>query len=97
MTLYTFWGFAVNPRRIIQRPSTGRRRILSKEPLAANYTYRQYEGQRRFKSGNNNEMVYVEELDRSFKACCYQSARLGDSYCPCGKAVDQELIEYLKI
>jgi hypothetical protein len=37
--------------------------------------------------------MYIPELDQKFRPCCYQSARLSDKYCPCGRAVDPELIE----
>lgn len=37
------------------------------------------------------EMVWVEGYPEQIKACCYQTARLFEIYCPCGRAIESEL------
>ncbi len=36
--------------------------------------------------------VFVPELGREVRTCCYQSARIGDRYCVCGRVVDDDLL-----
>lgn len=36
---------------------------------------------------------YVEALKREVSVCCYQSARLQESYCMCGKVIPADLIQ----
>ncbi|MHA2250260.1 MAG: hypothetical protein ACXAD7_07855 [Candidatus Kariarchaeaceae archaeon] len=38
--------------------------------------------------------IYVEELERNIPICCYQTARLREKYCKCGKAVPDFSISY---
>ncbi len=33
--------------------------------------------------------LYSPELEKDVPACCYQTARLGDSYCTCGRAIPE--------
>lgn len=34
--------------------------------------------------------IYVKELDTHLRPCCYQTYRLGEIYCPCGRAVPKK-------
>ena len=38
---------------------------------------------------NIDKLIYVEELDKRLRPCCYQTYRLGEIYCPCGRVVPQ--------
>ena len=40
---------------------------------------------------------YIPELDQEFLVCCYQSARLDELYCECGRIVPNELRQYLNL
>ena len=40
---------------------------------------------------------YIEGLDEEFLVCCYQTARLGELYCECGRIVPSELRQFLDL
>ena len=42
----------------------------------------------------SQDMIYVEDLDIETRVCCYQTARLQEKFCKCGRAVNPELLEY---
>lgn len=37
--------------------------------------------------------IYVKALGAEFNNCCYQTARIGEIYCICGRAVSKDLIQ----
>lgn len=43
------------------------------------------------------EFIEIPELGETYNVCCYQTARLGDQYCACGRAVDQKLIDFMDV
>lgn len=85
-----YWAYSKDPTE------TTNTRIFSSQRMSR---WRGQEEQAETSSKNlkftPEERIFVEELDQQFKLCCYQSARLGDTYCLCGRAVDQELIDLL--
>ena len=42
------------------------------------------------------ELVSIPGTDMQVKPCCYYAARLGETYCMCGKLVNQKVIEILQ-
>ncbi|MCY3411133.1 MAG: hypothetical protein INQ03_05785 [Candidatus Heimdallarchaeota archaeon] len=42
------------------------------------------------------EMRYVESLGRNIRLCCYQTARLQEQYCYCGRAVEKDVLDLFK-
>ena len=44
---------------------------------------------------DHEPMKFVEELSESFPVCCYQTARLGEVFCECGRTIPQNLIDFL--
>jgi hypothetical protein len=88
--LTIYWAYSQGPAKL------PRKRIFSEQRMS------RWRAQEEHKVSNTTapfsdpeEKIFVEELDREFKLCCYQSARLGDTYCLCGRAVDKELIDLL--
>jgi len=43
----------------------------------------------------NKKTLYVEALKRDINICCYQTARLGEKYCPCGLAISDDVISMI--
>lgn len=88
-------------RSVIQRMNTPPpRQTRAKATLAnpgARYRTVEYQAERSDKTNTSTkrETVFVKSLGKEFDICCYQSARLQDKYCMCGKAVDQELMKTL--
>ncbi|MHA2168571.1 MAG: hypothetical protein ACXAB7_01535 [Candidatus Kariarchaeaceae archaeon] len=39
------------------------------------------------KENELTDSVYIEELQKEITICCYQTARLGERYCKCGRTV----------
>ena len=37
------------------------------------------------------DMKFIDELDREVRMCCYQTARLNEAYCWCGRAIPTDL------
>jgi hypothetical protein len=37
------------------------------------------------------QMKYIPELGREIRMCCYQTARLNEAYCWCGRAIDEDV------
>lgn len=42
----------------------------------------------------SSAVVQVDDLQKSVTVCCMQTARLGEKYCPCGKAIDDDMLHY---
>lgn len=48
--------------------------------------------------GINNDLVvyrYIEGIG-SVRVCCYQTARLREQYCGCGRSIEQKLLDYFE-
>ena len=44
----------------------------------------------------SSEKIFVKKLGRAVRSCCYQTARLGDQYCICGRAIEPDLLALFK-
>ena len=45
----------------------------------------------KFVRSDDVELKYIDELGREVRMCCYQTARLEETYCYCGRAVDEDI------
>lgn len=41
------------------------------------------------------DTIFVDKLDENIRICCYQTARLAEKYCKCGRAINDELMNAL--
>jgi len=60
------------------------------------FTYRHVKNALSTPHVSESGMIYLKQLDKQIKVCCFQTARLGERYCYCGRAVSQEVLDVVE-
>ncbi|MHA2252644.1 MAG: hypothetical protein ACXAD7_19935 [Candidatus Kariarchaeaceae archaeon] len=90
-----YYKMAINFLSLGTNEKTATTRGNFRVQTPASSTARANRGMKPPKNERENEWIFISKLDIKARPCCYQTARLGEQYCMCGRSVDDKLISIL--